>query len=289
MRVPAAQVHVAGVVPTLRAVFQQVDRAHRKCFALNDGVSTAWGEFGAVDKCKRFEWAAGSRRARTRQCVVDQVRALQMKTARAEITDFERRVSPETLLQREIPLLDVLRGRVRIERRKTHGGGWERAGAQHRSSKIEARIEQGGGRREVVGLLRLREHVRNVVPLIAPRVHIDRRKENTVGRMQHNSVLREIPRDANARRKIVLVRKKQTIWVAELPANESGRSAIRKDQIGIRVLRVVERASVLLAQTVVHGKVGRHPPTVLSKNRSAPRAEIHLRNARLPLFYGGTA
>ena len=67
MRVPAAQVDVAGVVPTLRAVFQQVNRADRKCFALNDGISTAWGEFRAVDKCKGLERAAGSKRARARQ------------------------------------------------------------------------------------------------------------------------------------------------------------------------------------------------------------------------------
>src|SRR5256885_645047 len=107
MRVPAAQVDVAGVVPTLRAVFQQVDRADRKCFALNDGVSTACGEFGAVDKCKRFEWAARSKRTGAGQRVVDQVRALQMKTARTEIPGFERNVPPETLLQRKIPLLDV--------------------------------------------------------------------------------------------------------------------------------------------------------------------------------------
>src|SRR5882762_8130321 len=87
----------------------------------------------------------------------------------------------------------------------------------------------------------------------------------------------------------MLVRKKQAIWIAQLLTNENGRSPIRKDQIGIRVLRVVERTSVLIAQTVVHGEVGRHSPAVLGKNRSAPRAEIHLRNARLPLLYGGKA
>ena len=167
---------------------------------------------------------------------------------------------------------------MRIERRKTHGGGRQRARAQNRSAKVEARIEQSGRRRKIVGLLCFRKNVRNVVPLIAPGVHIDRRKENAVGRMQNDPVLRKIPRNANARRKIVLVRKKQAIWIAELPANENGRSPIRKDQIGIRVLRVVEGASVFIAQAVVHGKVGRHPPTVLGKNRSAPRAEIQ------PLF-----
>ncbi len=61
------------------------------------------------------------------------MRALQVKSTHALIADLERRVGPEALLQRRAPLLDVLRGCMRVKR-----GEADHRRAQHRLRKVEA-------------------------------------------------------------------------------------------------------------------------------------------------------
>src|ERR1700737_605604 len=122
MRIAAPDIHVARVVPTLRGVFQQIDSADRESLTLNDGSAAARRQHRARHKSKRLEGAPRAKRARSGESVVDQVRSLQMESARADVADFKRGVLPEAFLHGAVPLLDVLRGSVGIEGCKAHGG-----------------------------------------------------------------------------------------------------------------------------------------------------------------------
>src|SRR5262249_27373753 len=128
--------------------------------------------------------AARSERAGSGQRVVDQMGALQVESARAEITDFDGSVVAEAFLKRQIPLLNVLRWRVGIESCEADSGRWQRARSKHGSAEIESGIEKSGGRSEVVGLLRLWKNVRHVVTLIAPRIHIHWSEEHAIRSVQ---------------------------------------------------------------------------------------------------------
>ena len=168
MRIPAPHVDVARVIPTLRAVLQQIDGADRKSHALNHGIRAARRQSGVRDKRKRLEWAAGTERPRTRKSIVDQMRALQVEATRSEIPEFQRSVAPQAFLHGSIPLLNVLRRRVRVEGRETYGRGRQRSDAEHGRAEIQAGVEESSRRSEVVSLLGFREDVRNVVALITP-------------------------------------------------------------------------------------------------------------------------
>src|SRR5579864_7170356 len=58
--ISAPDVDVAGVVPALRGIFQKVDGAYRKRFALYDCVCTAWRQLGSGNKRQRLEGSARS-------------------------------------------------------------------------------------------------------------------------------------------------------------------------------------------------------------------------------------
>ena len=67
-------------------------------------------------------------------------------------------------------MLDVLRGGMGIKRSKAYGSRRQRPRSQHGRAEVHASVEKRGRGREVIGLLRLRENVRDIVPLVAPRV-----------------------------------------------------------------------------------------------------------------------
>ncbi len=123
VRIATSQVNVARVVPALRCVLQQVDGADRESLALDNGGRATRRQLGPGNKCQRLERTPGAQRAGSGKRVIDQVRSLQVKAAGAEISDFDRRVLPQTLLHRTIPLLNVLRRGVGIECRKAHRRG----------------------------------------------------------------------------------------------------------------------------------------------------------------------
>ena len=81
---------------------------------------------------------------------------------------------PEALLDRRAPLLDVLRRRMRINRGEAHSASVPK----HRRAEVHGSSGSVLRWREVVALLRLRKDVRNVMPLVAPRIHIHRREED---------------------------------------------------------------------------------------------------------------
>ena len=142
MRVLPAHVHIACVVPALRRIFQPVDRAYRESLALDNCVGiTARGQSGSVYKGKGFERAPWANGSRSRWGVVDQVSPLKVKSARAQVADRERCVGAEALLQLAVPLLDVLRRRIGIERREANSGRLQRTVSQHRRGEVQATIE----------------------------------------------------------------------------------------------------------------------------------------------------
>ena len=73
MRVSAAHVYVTRVIPTLRRVFQQIDRADGKGLALDDGVGATGHENRTRDKAQRMERTPRPERSRSRRRVVDKV------------------------------------------------------------------------------------------------------------------------------------------------------------------------------------------------------------------------
>ncbi len=110
--VTAAHIHVPRVVPALRCVLKQVDGADRKRsvegWRFSDG-----GRKGAVgDEADPRMRTARLNEPRPGLRIVDEVRPLQMKSARAEVTHFKRCFAAQLLFERSAPLLDVLR-RVR--------------------------------------------------------------------------------------------------------------------------------------------------------------------------------
>src|ERR1700758_2162151 len=105
MRIAAAQIYEARVVPTLRRVRQQINRADRESLTLHDGSGAARRQHCARNKRKRLEGTPRTKRSRPRKSVVDQMRPLQVKPARTDVADFQRGVLPEALLHRAVPLL----------------------------------------------------------------------------------------------------------------------------------------------------------------------------------------
>ena len=127
----APHVHVAGVIPTLRRVLEQVDRAHGKSLALDNGVGIAAGrQHGAADKGKRLEGAPRSNRARSRRSIVDQVSALQVKTARSQIAYGQRTCCRRSSSPTGCSTAARIARRVGIECREAHRGCRQRAGSR---------------------------------------------------------------------------------------------------------------------------------------------------------------
>ena len=63
-----------------------------------------------------------------------------------------------------------------------------------------------GRRSEVVALLRFRKNIRHIVSLVAPGIHVHRRKENAKRRVQHDPVTRHVVRKAESGGELEFVR-----------------------------------------------------------------------------------
>src|ERR1044072_6335001 len=110
---------------------------------------------------------------------------------------------------------------------------------------------------EVIALLRFRKHIRNVVTLVTPRIHIHWCKEDSKRTVQHDSMLMPVMRDPDARCEIELIRVAQTFWKPLLPADEHRRNSVVEDEIRVRVTNVDQRAHVLVAQSKLERGVAR--------------------------------
>src|SRR6266851_648627 len=142
MRIAASDIHVSGVVPALRGILEQINGADRESFALHDSGTAAGGQHRSRNKCERLERTPRAKRTRSGESVVDQMRSLQVETARADVADFKRSVLPEAFLHRPVPLLNVLRWCVGIESSETHSGWRQCAHAKNRCAEIHTRVEE---------------------------------------------------------------------------------------------------------------------------------------------------
>src|SRR5258708_11524165 len=95
--------------------------------------------------------------------------------------------------------------------------------------------------------------------------------------------------DPQPRRKVVFVGEHQPSRIIQLAADENGRNAVIKYQVGIGVALVVERTGVFVAKAEVEGGGRRRLPAIFGERRSSPRAQIHRRHASLALLHGGHA
>lgn len=91
MRVATANIDIAGVVPALRGVFEEIDRAGGESVALIDKVG---GAVGSIDDTvgnegQGLERAARAERAGTRSGVVNEMSALQMEAAGTNIAGLQ--------------------------------------------------------------------------------------------------------------------------------------------------------------------------------------------------------
>ena len=84
---------------------------------------------------------------------------------------------------------------------------------------------------EVVTLLRFRENIRNIVPLVAPCIHVYWRIENAERRVHHQPELRYGLRNTKTRCKVVGIRIFQALGKAILCANKRGRSSVVEGQV----------------------------------------------------------
>src|SRR5581483_10053369 len=190
------------------------------------------------------------------------------------------RLLPEALFHRQIPLLDVLRRRVRVEGGKAH-----RRLAEDGRGEIKA--EERGG--EVIALPRLGENVRDVVPLVAPRVHIYRRVEDAVSGAHDEAPGRNVLRDAEPRGEVEFSRVHQTFGVAELAADEDRGLAILESKVAVSVAEVAERAHVFITESHLNGRRAGELEAVLREGVGVPLPQLHLRDARLALLDGWQA
>src|SRR5215475_4357887 len=204
------------------------------------------------------------------------MRALEVEAAGADVTDFERGVGVQAFLHRGVPLLDVLRGGMWIEGGETDGGCGKRAGTENGRAEIHARVEQRGGRGEVVGLLRFGKYEGDIVALVAPGILVDRSKEDSVSGVDDETPVWQVFGYTDARSEIVRVRIQKAAGIAVLAADEDCRHAIAKDQIGVGIVLVVERAREFVAHAHIERERWRDLPAVFDKFRTAPVTQIHL-------------
>src|SRR5882762_11552815 len=96
--------------------------------------------------------------------------------------------------------------------------------------------QDSSGGSEVVALLGLREHIRNVVALVTPGIHIHRGKEDAKGGVHYQPKPGNRLRKTETWREVVIIRIFQTLRKPILPADKCrGRSVLIKGKIGIRI------------------------------------------------------
>src|SRR6185295_371117 len=149
--------------------------------------------------------------------------------------------------------------------------------------------DDAGRRREVIALLSFRKDVGHIVSLVAPGVHVDRRKENSEGAVDHNPQFRQVVRETKPGREFQFVRIVQSFGISLLTADENERHTILEYQIGVSETNVLQGTHILIAQTDLDRGVARHLKTVLNKSVDVPLPELHLRDARLALLHRGEA
>src|SRR5436309_11566578 len=111
---------------------------------------------------------------------------------------------------------------MRIHGRKADGGL-----AQHWSPEIKS----VDGWSEIVTLLGFRKHIRNIVALVAPGIHVNGSKEDSEPAMDNQPYARNGLGNADTWSKIVGVRVFESAGKSILPAYKDGRNTILENKI----------------------------------------------------------
>ena len=171
---------------------------------------------------------------------------------------------------------------MRIHARET-----DRGLAEHGRRKVKLAGIERRRRREVVALLRFRKNVWNVMPLIAPGVHVNWREEDSKRRMVHQTFWQRL-RQSKSRCEIARVGIPQPARIAVLSANKNrrrGAYAIREYQVRIRIADVHQWVHILVAQPHLNRGQAGYAEAVLHESICIPLPELHLRNAGLALLH----
>src|SRR5437879_2828899 len=112
---------------------------------------------------------------------------------------------------------------MRIKRRKAYGSWRQDAHAKNGRAKVQASIEKRSWRCEIVGLLRLRENVWDVVPLVAPCVQVHWREKDSISAMENQAFTWKVLGNSQTRRKVVFVREHQPLGVTDLAPDDTTR------------------------------------------------------------------
>src|SRR5947207_9250312 len=151
--------------------------------------------------------------------------------------------------------------------------------------EIKSAGKKSSRRSEVIGLLGLRKHERNIVALVAPGVHVNGSKEETKRGVEDQSVLWQGLGKSEARSEVVGISVFKTAWIAVLAANKYRRDAIVKCEICVGVADVHQRIHVFIPETHFNGCVAGKTEAVLGETVRIPLPQLHLRNAGLALFH----
>src|ERR1035437_6218520 len=212
--------------------------------------------------------------AGTRLRVIDEVGALQVESACAEVADFKRGLTAQLLLERGAPLLNVLRRRVQLQRGETH-----HRGAQYRRGKVQRR-DAGNIR---VALRGQRENIRHVVALVAPCIHVNRRIEDAVGHVGHHAKAGEVLSQTEARREVGVVGIHKALRIAVLSTDKYLRRSAAEVDVAVGVADVDQWTHEFVANAVGERSGGGQAPRVLREAVSIPLAQVHLGYAGLTL------
>lgn len=193
--------------------------------------------------------------------IVDEVGALQVESAGAEVTDFDRGFRTELLFKRDAPLLDVLRRRVELNPGEAHDGRAQ----DRRRWEVERR---DAGHEGVSATSAETPRARCGVDCTG--VHVDRSVEDSAGDVGHHAEGGHVLCNAEPRDKAREVRVHQASRVSVLSADEDLRRAFAEVEIAVCIVNVDQWAHVFVAKAVVQRGVAGEPPGILRKAVGVP-------------------
>src|ERR1041384_5982582 len=102
--------------------------------------------------------------------------------------------------------------------------------------------------------------------------------------MHYDAESRDRLREAETWSEVVGVGIFKTLRKTVLSSDKNRRNAIIESKVGISIANIHKRVHVFVAKPHFDGSITREFETVLNKAVGIPLAQLHLRNACLPLF-----
>src|SRR6476620_5075898 len=141
---------------------------------------------------------------------------------------------------------------------------------KHGWSEIKPRGKQGGGWSEIITLLCFRENVRNVVPLVAPGIHINRREKDAESCVNDEPNLGKILGNAQTRSEVARVRIFEAAGKTILSSDKNRGHSILENQIGVRGFNIHQRIHVIVSNPGVDRGGARHLKSILNVGIGVP-------------------